>query len=301
MSITEWFPILGYLLAMFMSFMTIYFWKLVSDKDREMEHLHHSRENQNSDMIELSAQNKNMQQKIGKSQSDNQKFRDAVQKARSEIKQLQKTVGMHSAVVADAENAYARKIEYFETQQKTLMQQAQQSDADRKQTEGSYRQLTDKFDAQLKEAQQDLQRKIEALRADVATAQNDLQAKTLELQTLSAETEGLSQQEVKRLKKKVLHLQFLYSTMKGLKEMAEERNTNWEVALRSLSLHTLEQKLTKAPRGASAKDNGSKTLGVMVAEALEAIGSQLVDDGENMPNSPSKAVNTENVGTDARD
>jgi chromosome segregation ATPase len=301
MSITEWFPILGYLLAMFMSFMTIYFWKLVSDKDREMEILHHSRENQNSDMIELSAQNKIMQQKIGKTQDDSQKFRDAVQKARSEIKQLQKTVAMHGTVVLDAENSYARKLENFETQQKALMAQAQQSDANRKQAEDSYRQLTDKFDVQLKQAQQELHIKIEALRADVATAQNNLQAKTLELQTLSAETEGLSQQELKRLKKKVLHLQYLYSTMKGLKEMAEERNTNWEVALRSLSLHTLEQKLTKAPRGASVKDNASKTLGVMVAEALETIGSQLVDDGENMPNSPSKVVSSENVGTDGRD
>lgn len=61
-------------------------------------------------------------------------------------------------------------------------------------------------------------------------------------------------------------------SMKGLREMADERNKNWEVALAKLSkwiLRNSDSKLAKS-------DNTN--IGPMVGEALEIIGAKLVHD-----------------------
>lgn len=70
-----------------------------------------------------------------------------------------------------------------------------------------------------------------------------------------------------RSKAKIKQLEQLYLSMKGLRELAEERNRNWEFALRQLSSHIL-----KMPFDARAP------IGEVVSRALESFGSQLVED-----------------------
>jgi hypothetical protein len=70
------------------------------------------------------------------------------------------------------------------------------------------------------------------------------------------------------------HFETLYKNMRGLKEMAEERNKNWEVAIRKLSGWIITQK-----RGPVAA-RSIKNFGPMLNEALDIVGAQLVDDDD---------------------
>jgi hypothetical protein len=60
--------------------------------------------------------------------------------------------------------------------------------------------------------------------------------------------------------------------MKGLREMTDERNRNWEVALKKMAAYIVNAK----HGGKAVMDH--KAVGPLVGEALELIGAQLVDD-----------------------
>lgn len=76
--------------------------------------------------------------------------------------------------------------------------------------------------------------------------------------------------ETKKYKQKSNQYEQLYNSMKSLREMAEERNENWETALRKLSLHILGTK----------NYSESSPIGELVGEALEKIGTRLVEDDQ---------------------
>lgn len=80
-------------------------------------------------------------------------------------------------------------------------------------------------------------------------------------------------QEMRKLKRKMAQYDRLYASMKGLKEMADERNRNWEVALRRLSEALL-------PKVGAHAYTGQEPLGPLVGQALQSIGAQLIDDNE---------------------
>jgi len=79
--------------------------------------------------------------------------------------------------------------------------------------------------------------------------------------------------ELHRLKRKIAQYARLYNSMKGLREMSEERNRNWEVALQRLATWILEEK------GFSPL---ALAVGPLVGQAMQAIGAQLIDDHEIM-------------------
>lgn len=70
-------------------------------------------------------------------------------------------------------------------------------------------------------------------------------------------------------RRKVSEMERLYQSMKGLREMAEERNQNLEVAARKLASHITGHPDTLA-------DGRPAPLGPLVGEALEKIGATLV-------------------------
>ncbi|MEY4630931.1 MAG: hypothetical protein RIQ81_1051 [Pseudomonadota bacterium] len=78
--------------------------------------------------------------------------------------------------------------------------------------------------------------------------------------------------EMATFKRRNAQLDRLYQSMRSLKEMAEERNTNWEHALRDLSSWTLTEKKRMRPETVARM-----TLGEQVGTALEAIGKSLVE------------------------
>ena len=79
--------------------------------------------------------------------------------------------------------------------------------------------------------------------------------------------------ELRRLRRKVAQYDRLYSSMKGLREMSEERNRNWEVALGRLASWILEEK---------GVQHLPHAIGPLVGQAMQLIGAQLIDDQEIM-------------------
>jgi len=78
---------------------------------------------------------------------------------------------------------------------------------------------------------------------------------------------------LRRLRRKVAQYDRLYSSMKGLREMSEERNRNWEVALGRLASWILEEK---------GVQHLPQAIGPLVGQAMQLIGAQLIDDQEIM-------------------
>lgn len=66
---------------------------------------------------------------------------------------------------------------------------------------------------------------------------------------------------------KLDNLKLIAKTLKGQKEMLEERNQNWEVALRYLSEYIL---------GTRIKNSATMNIGALVGEALETLNKSLI-------------------------
>ena len=111
----------------------------------------------------------------------------------------------------------------------------------------------------------------------------------------SAETQANTSDpaELHRLKRKIAQYARLYSSMKGLREMSEERNRNWEVALQRLATWILEEKgLTIS----------AQAIGPLVGQAMQVIGAQLIDDQEIMaPRGGAELASHMDPETDAED
>ena len=72
--------------------------------------------------------------------------------------------------------------------------------------------------------------------------------------------------EVQALKKKLVQHNHMMKSIKGTKEMLEERIANWETALRILASHVLGSNST----------NTHQKIGVLVGSALESIGKEIL-------------------------
>lgn len=93
--------------------------------------------------------------------------------------------------------------------------------------------------------------------------------------------------ELKKTKTKLSRTEQLYRSMKGLREMAEERSQNWETALRILASHITDAQDPKLGTGA------------LVGQALEKIGAHLVIDEhtapEDQPSEKKAAATSESI------
>jgi chromosome segregation ATPase len=156
---------------------------------------------------------------------------------------------------------------YFEKQMQKFQDQFQSSEDSKKQIE-----------AALEKSAKQLKLQSAAASEEQAIRIKDLELKLRDKETAFTELEAKAKQadpeELRKLRRKIAQYDRLYGSMRGLKEMTEERNRNWEVALKKLSTWILAQ------RGMS-ENQMPKAIGPMVAEALQTIGAQLIDDNEN--------------------
>jgi|GEM_PF-4396556 len=83
--------------------------------------------------------------------------------------------------------------------------------------------------------------------------------------------------EVRLLKRKLAQFERLYAGMKGMRELADERNQNLETAVRKLATYTLKSRQAASNDAQSAIPT---TLGPLVGGALEVIGAVLIDDAD---------------------
>ncbi len=116
------------------------------------------------------------------------------------------------------------------------------------------------------------------LAAELQSARERSAGMAQKLERQEADVRGLrgelndALESLHKVKRRNAQLERLYQSMRGLKLMAEERNANWENALKDLSSWTLSQKST-LPAG-KIKD---LPMGELVGGALESIGKSLVE------------------------
>ena len=123
------------------------------------------------------------------------------------------------------------------------------------------------------------QKDLDTLQSKVVSLTNENLALQKKISSLETDTIEKMKEEQKqfesdilKLKKNLINSSFLYKGMKGLKEMAEERNHNLEVAVRTLSGWVLKQK------NIEFDEDSSSPIGPILGEALESIGSSLIED-----------------------
>ena len=119
-------------------------------------------------------------------------------------------------------------------------------------------------------------------KAEKATVQShhELIKVTKERDELRRKFGKLTVQDIVRLRRKATQYEKLYNSMRGLRELAEERATNWETGARKLAIYTLAQQQKLSP----ALEQGP--VGPLVTTALSLIGVQLIDD-DDFSTSPS--------------
>lgn len=121
-------------------------------------------------------------------------------------------------------------------------------------------------------AKQELLMREKELAAEARDVQAKLRDAEKAKEMIERKLAAVDPAEIKRYKRKLAQYDRLYASMKGLREMSEERNRNWEVALRKLSEWILKD-------GTDGEEL-PEAIGPLVGQAMQRIGAQLIDDHE---------------------
>lgn len=151
-----------------------------------------------------------------------------------------------------------RRLEHFAEENRVLMAQVKEAEQDKiaalREMSSAALEVELKYKAEVEEYRQ----KLESIRRQHAELQQE--AKKLR-QTLTE----INPVDLERTKHRNRELDRLYQGMKGLRELAEERSHNLEVAARKLAAF-----ITRKPE--------TMAIGPLIGEALESIGDSLMKD-----------------------
>lgn len=127
----------------------------------------------------------------------------------------------------------------------------------------------------IQRAKQEAALLAEAARQDVGLREREQTQRLRDLEkehaVLQKKLRDADPAEMRKLKRRIAQYERLYQSMKGLREMTDERNRNYEVALGKLSAWIVR---------ATGSGPAPQQLGPLLGAALQAIGAQLIDDQE---------------------
>lgn len=147
--------------------------------------------------------------------------------------------------------------------------------------------LRTQMEARARELTEGLRKEIGELHQKLGDTRREQKFAQSQLEKFKAESGLVKPEELRRWQSKVARLEQLYASMKGLREMADERNENWETALRYFAAHIL---------GRSFENSQAASIGALVGEALEKIGATLVNDEEEQAVPYTKEVAAPSAG-----
>ncbi|MBC7530722.1 MAG: hypothetical protein H7318_04025 [Oligoflexus sp.] len=176
----------------------------------------------------------------------------------------------YDEIVRKAESKHAHFLE----QVGVLTQQLSEAVREKKLLNDQLSVLQRETDAKAREMTDGIRNQLNEVQLQVSVAKRERNNALNALDKFKLESALVKPEELKRWQAKVARMEQLYASMKGLREMAEERNENWETALRYFAIHILQ-----SPKASS----GDTSIGALVGEALEKIGATLVDDDLNEP------------------
>lgn len=153
-------------------------------------------------------------------------------------------------------------------------------------------QLLKTLEAECDRLQSELERAVKKSSTLNSDEMNRLRLRINQLETEAKTQSGhppLDPAAVDTMRRKIAQSEQLYLTMKSLREMAEERNKNWEIALKKLSTWILTSSHLAQPRDPVLLQ---AAVGPLVGEALERIGGNLLDGDDSSDVSTMNSENT---------
>jgi chromosome segregation ATPase len=261
--------LVGYLLALITTLSAWLMWQRLNRVQSNLDDSLRSRDEMVLATKDLRQECDSFRERLEKSQAELRKLKEQISREKNEGKAA---VFEKTKLLADYEEAKTRaerRADNFEEQCESLLKQVRTAEALRSEAEKKYDELSKDFDRKVQGSRQAAETRNQQLRSDLHQLKSEYESLKQRATQLEELTKAASPEDVKRLKRKISNLEHLLMSMRGLKEMAEERSQNWEMALRILSTAALRQHERTAP---------SDQLGPLVGAALEAVGSSLVHD-----------------------
>lgn len=167
--------------------------------------------------------------------------------------------------VKNEHRSLSRRGAHLEEENAALKEQLREIDADfKKQKDELTVSLNETFKKREEQTRSSLESKIKSSHG------KEIELLEKKVRNLTAILKKVDPDDYHKSKRKAKQMEQLYQSLKGLKELADERNKNWETALVKLSNHILGKPV----------DSETNSIGDVVGSALEKIGSTLVIDSE---------------------
>lgn len=204
-----------------------------------------------------------------------ERFRQQTQKAEKQAEDIKNRASDGKLEIIRMKTEFDGQLQKLDSQREHLLEQVQvlttqlsETVREKKAQGEELSTLQRSLDDRARSLSEGLRTQLAETQIDLKNARNELKNAERAFDKLQKEAGLVKPEELRRWHAKVARLEQLYASMKGLREMAEERNQNWETALRYFAQHILGTQSTEA----------SDSIGALVGAALEKIGATLVDD-----------------------
>jgi chromosome segregation ATPase len=279
--------LMGYALALISTAAAWLFWRRGAALESDIERDRRSHDETLLASKDLRNELDSFKDRLEKSQTEVRKLRDQLGREKTDSKA---TVAERAAVLQALEELKAkaeRRADHFESQCETLLQQIRAAETSRTEAERRYQEISDEMEHKLKSSRESSENRAGQMREELRALKSEHDQLKKNAELMQEQLKIANPEDIKRHRRKIAHLEHLLMSMRGLKEMAEERNQNWEMALRILSRAILTER--SSPRASDEK------LGLLVAAAMEAVGHQLVQDEWSQPTlqAPTETSNTD--------
>ncbi len=223
----------------------------------------------------LTKQNKQQEQGLRNAQDNADKYRQQSAQADKQVDDLKQKLSDRTAewnkLKSEREEVQKRFLlqrEHLDEQVQVLTQQLSEAIREKKIVQDENIRLQKDGDEKSRQAMEILRQQVREAQQQTQQVRREKQQIESQLARAKEETPRVKPEDLQRYKQKVVRLEQLYGSMRGLRELAEERNKNWETALRYFAGHILEKPLDAELQ--------TQSIGRLVGEALEKIGASLV-------------------------
>ncbi len=273
----QFIPILGYLLAFALGVFAYIAWRRSQSLHDLLVEAANRFELSRRHVQQLEVNNHKLSEKMTQARDSAHKNAQAIEEQRQRHLQAIQQLEDKLADISGTHGKCESRLDNYQQQISALTEQLSQADHERKNLRTQLKDSDQRRDKKLQDIRAPLETRLEEWKNKFHTAEKERQHAIDELRKTKASAHVANPDEVRELKRRLAHAEHLYTSMKGLREMADERNQNWERALGLLAGWVL-QKHGADPRVLKPTNNN---IGQMVGAALEKINATLVDDDKD--------------------
>jgi chromosome segregation ATPase len=259
-----WIALGGYLMTSCVSVVAFLLWRrsadmqaLVDESYRRYEIIQKQMENAASEWNHLKKKSVLAQEKVA------QLDKELVKKEKQHI-ELSQELERERNSSKDKIHQLELRNEHYKQEMAVVLKQIKEAEHKTRIAEQELILMQAKADAEKESAKQPLKEQIELTKKQLDLMAEELRCERRKVDQFKELTAGVEPKQFVSMRRKLKDYDYLYRSMRGLKEMTEERNLNFEAALRKLSGYVL-----RIPE----KDKIEKeAIGKLVGDALEVIG-----------------------------